>query len=215
MRSVSRRPEFTKSPAQFALLAILFIGLIPYGYAVGGILRITSTLRPVFALTTALAVVSVANLIVPKVWHWILSSANVTTFFMHYSADRPVTVSHVEAMISAGDYEAATREIDALLFRHGAESEVCRVALDFHLGKFGSRERAVEILWRMRQENSEKYELLATQRLIDVYLAQPGGQGKALSELRRIVARFPGTPDAAGAALAIQELKGTGVRISA
>jgi hypothetical protein len=42
-------------------------------------------------------------------------------------------------------------------------------------------------------------ELYATHRLVDLYLGPLGDESRAMSELRRLVERFPGTRDAEGA----------------
>lgn len=147
------------------------------------------------------------NWAIPKFWAWAKSSIDVTWFFLHYAADRTVGVSHVEAMMSAGNYDDAAAEIEALLNKHGVEATVCRVALDLHLGQFGYRERGEALLRRMRVEQPAQYEKMATQRLIDIYFAQPETYGKALTEMRRLIAKFPDTPEAAGALIGIEQLK--------
>lgn len=50
-------------------------------------------------------------------------------------------------------------------------------------------------------------ELYATQRLVDLYLERMREPVRALPELRRIVERFPGSPEAAGAEHALRKLR--------
>jgi len=207
LRQLGQR--IVSNPVRLIACIVSFIGLVPYGYIVGGILHVATPMRPWFAVPFSMTMVLLSNWLIPRVWRFVKGSINVKWFFLHYAADRTVGVSHVEAMISAGNYEGAAAEIDALLTKHGVEVCVCRVGLDLHLGRFGSRERGEALLRRMRLENAAQYEHMATQRLIDIYMAQPETHGKALTELRRLAAKFPGTPAAAGALHAIEQLKRT------
>jgi hypothetical protein len=59
----------------------------------------------------------------------------------------------------------------------------------------------------MRAEQPERFEKYATQRLIDLYIANIATHEKALPELRRLIARYPGTPDALGAAVCADRLR--------
>ena len=199
--------RIVSNPVRLIACIVSYVGLVPYGYIVAGILHVAKPMRPWFAFPFSFAIVLLMNWLIPKFWRFVNSSISVKWFFLHYAADRTVGVSHVEAMMSAGNYEGAATEIDALLAKHGAEAEVCRVGLALHLGRLGSRERGEALLRRMRAENPERYERMATQRLIDLYLTQPETHSKALTELRRLAAKFPGTPEANGARHAIAQLK--------
>ena len=195
------------NPVRLIACVVSLLGLVPFGYIIGGILHVTKPMRPWFAVSASIAIVFSMNWLIPKFWRFVNNSISSQWFFLHYAADRTVGVSHVEAMVSTGHYDDAATEIDALLAKHGVEAEVCRVGLDLHLGRFGSRERGEALLRRMRAENPARYERMATQRLIDLYIAQPNTHGKALTELRRLSAKFPGTPEAKGALHAIEQLK--------
>jgi hypothetical protein len=59
---------------------------------------------------------------------------------------------------------------------------------------------------RLSGENRSR-ELYATQRLIDLYLGPLADQSRALVELRRLVERFPGTPESVSARAVIAQLK--------
>ena len=199
--------RIVSNPVRLIACVIACVGLVPYGYIVAGILHVAKPMRPWFAFSLGIAIVLLMNWLIPKFWRFVNASMNAKWFFLHYAADRTVGVSHVEAMMSAGNYDEAASEIDVLLAKHGAEAEVCRVGLNLHLGPFGSRERGEALLRRMRTENPERYERMATQRLIDLYMTQPETHGKALTELRRLATKFPGTPEANGARHAIEQLK--------
>lgn len=155
----------------------------------------------------AFTLVMLFNLSFPAVYRFVNSSAKVTTFFMHYDAESRVTLSHVEAMIAAGRYEDATEEIDLLLRMHGLDKGLCLLAVDLHLGKFGSPARGEALLRRMRQEQPQQWEHFVTQRLIDLYMTNAESRPKAMTELRRMIARFPGTPEASGAEACLERLR--------
>lgn len=195
------------NPIRLIACVLSFIGLVPYGYIMSAGLHAAKPMRPWFAVAVSFAIVLLINWLIPKFWRFVNASISVKWFFLHYAADRTVGVSHVEAMMSAGNYDGAATEIDTLLSKHGVEPQVCRVGLGLHLGPFGSRERGEALLRRMRIENPQQYERMATQRLIDLYIARPETYGKALSELRRLAAKFSGTPEAQGALNVIEQLK--------
>ena len=199
--------QIVRNPVRLITCVVAYVGLRPYGYIFGGILRVATPWRPWFAFSVCIAIVLLMNWLIPKFWRFVIASVSVKWFFLHYAADRTVVVSHVEAMMSAGNYDSAATELDALLGKHGAEAEVCRVGLNLHLGQFGSRERGEALLRRMRNENPAQYERMATQRLIDIYMTHPETHRKALTELRRLAAKFPNTPEAAGALRCIEEIR--------
>jgi hypothetical protein len=67
----------------------------------------------------------------------------------------------------------------------------------------------VALFTRIRQVPGARRpdELYASQRLIDLYLGPLQDPGRATVELRRLVERFPDTPDAAGARAALERLR--------
>ncbi|MEO7998988.1 MAG: hypothetical protein ABI852_16165 [Gemmatimonadaceae bacterium] len=199
--------KIVDDPIRTTMRVFGFIFLWPYGYVAARILGVPRDFEGLFAIPFASSAVLLANYTLPAVWKAINSSIKMTWFFTHYAADRTIPVSHVEAMISAGDYDEAAAEIDALLAKHGVDPVICKLAIDHHLGRFGSRERGEALLRRMRNENPARYEGMATQRLIDLYMTQTETHGKALTELRRLASRFPGTREAEGALACILQLR--------
>ncbi|GEM_PF-3117892 len=186
---------------------VAFVALIPTGYIVTGMLGAPSGLRWRVAMGVAAVVVVVANIVFPLVWRFVRASTNATNWFSQKHADRRVSISHVESMIAAGRYDAAAREIDALLVTHGLDQGVCLLAVELHTGKFGSASRAEVLLRRMRVEVPARWEGFATQRLIDLYMSRVDSHAKAMTELRRMIARFPGTPEASGAQTCLDRLR--------
>lgn len=197
---------------------MVFVGavfMIPMCFAISILLGIPREWRFSFILTLAALLSFVLSGGVKHLIRWVNSSVKVGLFFTHSNAEPRIVLSGVEAKIAAGYFTAAALELDALLRQHGLDERVCRLAVDFHLGKHGSRERGETLLKRMRVERPAQYELYATQRLIDLYIATSAEHGKAIAEMRRVIARFPGTPEAMGATLCIERLRATEERATA
>jgi hypothetical protein len=100
-----------------------------------------------------------------------------------------------------GNREAATKAFDQVRAEHGERASLLRAEADVQLRPDGDAERARELLMRLRKaaDATRADELYATHRLIDLYLGPIGDEARAVSELRRLVERFPGTRDAEGA----------------
>jgi hypothetical protein len=107
------------------------------------------------------------------------------------------TYSYEQSLVARGD-------VDGALSRY-------RLAMGLHPGDAEPRLRAAELLFRSgtpglavplfneARRLSPAHELYATQRLIDLYIGPLKSDVKALSELRRVMDRFPGTPEAESA----------------
>lgn len=109
--------------------------------------------------------------------------------------------SHAEALAVQGKLEAASKAFDQARAEHGDKASLLRGEADVQLRPEGDPDRARELLMRLRKavDASRADELYATHRLIDLYLGPLGDEARAMSELRRLVERFPGTRDAEGA----------------
>lgn len=113
----------------------------------------------------------------------------------------PVTYSHAEAQAVRGNFTAAAKAFEDARATHGERASLLRAEADVHLRTDGIPERARELLMRLRKvaDATRADELYATHRLIDLYLGPLNDELRAMSELRRLTERFPGTPDADGA----------------
>jgi thioredoxin-like negative regulator of GroEL len=109
--------------------------------------------------------------------------------------------SHAEALAVKGNLEAASKAFDQARAEHGEKASLLRAEADVQLRAEGNPERARELLMRLRKaaDASRADELYATHRLIDLYLGPLNDEARAMSELRRLTERFPGTRDAEGA----------------
>lgn len=109
--------------------------------------------------------------------------------------------SHAESLAVRGNLHAAAKVFDQARAEHGEKASLLRAEADVQLRTEGNPERARELLMRLRKaaDASRADELYATHRLIDLYLGPLNDEGRAMSELRRLTERFPGTRDADGA----------------
>lgn len=109
--------------------------------------------------------------------------------------------SHAEAMAVRGNVEAASKAFDQVRAEHGEKASLLRAEAEVQLRADGNAERARELLMRLRKaaDATRADELYATHRLVDLYLGPLADEARAMSELRRIAERFPGTRDAEGA----------------
>jgi hypothetical protein len=125
----------------------------------------------------------------------------------------PAVTSHAEALLAKGDTEGAAAAFEAVRAEHGDSAAILRTEADLQLrgidGQPGDLTRARELLMRVRRaaDATPADELYATHRLIDLYLGPLRDEGKAMTELRRMAERFPGTPDAEGAMQEWQRLR--------
>ena len=198
-----------------ARIAIVVIGaliFLPFGYAIATSLQLPKGIYFPFSFALGAAVVWALLAIAPFVWRLAQSSVCADFIPTHRNAEKRVILSGVESSIASGDSQRALEQFDALIDIHGIDERLCRRAVDFYLGKQASTmpdalQRGEALLRRMRSERVEQFERYATQRLIDLYMMKTETYAKAITELRRMVARFPGTPEAAGAMVAIEQLK--------
>lgn len=109
--------------------------------------------------------------------------------------------SHAEALAVRGNVEAASKAFDQVRAEHGEKASLLRAEAEMQLRADGCPERARELLMRLRKASDATCadELYATHRLVDLYLGSLADEARAMSELRRLAERFPGTRDADGA----------------
>lgn len=154
---------------------------------------------------------------------WLLTIVVAFTFAAIYTVRRIVTIvpekmanAFVHLVFPSGSstpysptysYEqslAARGDVDGALSRY-------RLAMGLKPGDVEPRLRAAELLFRSATPGlavplfnearriSPQHELHATQRLIDLYIGPLKSDVKALTELRRVMDRFPGTAEAEAA----------------
>lgn len=118
------------------------------------------------------------------------------------------TFSAHDALEASGDVAGAIAAYDATLAADPANVRALRQAAELHV-RAANPARAAALLTELRRAagGARDQELYATQRLADLYLGALGDDGRAMVELRRLVERFPGTREGAGARVALQRLK--------
>jgi hypothetical protein len=117
--------------------------------------------------------------------------------------------SYQEALAARGDVAGALESFEAVISdRPGAAAPRLKAA-ELYARRGKNPRRAAELFWEVRDMTgvSPRDALFAASRLVDLYdgpLAEPG---RALVELRRIVALYPDTDVARGARTAIARIK--------
>lgn len=129
------------------------------------------------------------------------------------SGPQGMVYSHAQAMAVRGDTDGASQEFQRLLKAAPEDVALHRAAAEYFSRVDASL--AASIYQRLRQipRASTEDEHYATHRLIDMYGGVLQNKGRMRVELRRLVERFPGTRDAAGAEVALKRLRedeGTG-----
>ncbi|MGQ0650019.1 MAG: hypothetical protein ACT4P7_20915 [Gemmatimonadaceae bacterium] len=115
--------------------------------------------------------------------------------------------SQAQAMAAAGDTDGAILAYEAEMRRLPHNVAVRIQSADLH-ARHDRAERAEVLFLEARRLTSDaNQELYCTQRLIDLRLGALRAPARALPELRRIVDRFPGSREAAGARSALARLK--------
>ena len=205
-----RTVDADSSTRRLPLVAGVVIGavFIPIGFGIG----LLAGLSGVLLLLCALLVGAAAG---GGVW-WLSRSLSegagraFGAFVQPSGVSTPYEreFSHLQALAVRGQVAEALDGYEAEIARDAAGVAVRLQAADLH-ARSGDRDRALSLFAEVRRlTTSRATELYATQRLIDVHLAPGGDDGRALTELRRLVDRFPDTPEADGARGAIERLKG-------
>jgi hypothetical protein len=113
-----------------------------------------------------------------------------------------------QSLAARGDVDGALRAYEDAIAANPHDPEP-RVQAAEQYRSSGNAHRSAELLLELRRLPglSRGRELYATQRLIDLYLGPLGDDGRAIVELRRLIERFPGTPEERGARDALARIK--------
>jgi len=118
------------------------------------------------------------------------------------------TYSAEQALAARGDIEGALKGYRMAMHQNPGDAEPrFRVAELLFRGDYPDKAVAFFREGRDLAGENRARELYATQRLIDLYLGPLGDDVRALVELRRLVERFPGTPEAAAARNVLMRMK--------
>lgn len=117
--------------------------------------------------------------------------------------------SREDAMAARGDVAGALRSYEGMLAADGERAAVLLRMAGLLARPGGDPSGAAALYQRARRAPgcTAEQDRFATQRLADLWLATPGSERRALTELRRLAELHPGTREAAGALAAIARLK--------
>ena len=116
--------------------------------------------------------------------------------------------SHEDAMVMRGDVDGALTSYEKIILELPNDPQPRMRAAELYV-KSGMRERA-EMLYRAVQRLpgvAPRDDILASNRLVDLYLAWPGHETKGLRELRRLIDTYPETDVAERARAGLLNLK--------
>src|SRR5688572_26604796 len=116
--------------------------------------------------------------------------------------------SHEDALVMRGDVEGALTSYESIILEAPDDPKPRLRAAELY-AKVGMRERA-ETLYRSVQRLPGKTpgaDVIASNRLVDLYLAWPGHETKGLRELRRLIDIYPETDVAEHARAGLVNLK--------
>lgn len=192
-----RRRKWINGLALFAVVCLLSF------FAMDLVVRLLGVPKSQRLIVAFVAAPPIAAFVVVFIWLVLTGTGNVAHAMLHPPSGGPTAIptSGAEALFTQGDLDGSIAAFDALREKYGTTADLLRTEADLHLGRDGRPERARELLIRLRQLPgvTRGDELFATQRLIDLYFGPLRDGARALSEMRRLVERFPGTRDAEGA----------------
>lgn len=116
--------------------------------------------------------------------------------------------SQEDALVMRGDVESALASYERMILEAPKDAQL-RIRAAELCAKSGMRERA-ETLYRSVQRLAGKTpsaDVVASNRLVDLYLAWPGHETKGLRELRRLIDIYPETDVAERARAGLVNLK--------
>ncbi len=119
------------------------------------------------------------------------------------------TYSHIEALVIRGDLQGAATAWEVAVLEHPTNAGVLVRSADFHLRERKDPVTALSLYQRARQLDSggEDLRRYVQQKIVDLHLGPLNDEGKAMSELRRLIDAFPQSREADAAREALARLK--------
>ena len=111
-------------------------------------------------------------------------------------------------MVMRGDVGGALASYEEIILEAPTDPQPRLRAAELY-ATGGQRERAEELYRSVQrlQRVPPKDDVFASNRLVDLYLAWPGNETKALRELRRLIDRYPNTDAATHSRAGLTNLK--------
>ncbi len=119
------------------------------------------------------------------------------------------TFSHIETLIVRGDFDGAATAWEVAILENPANAGVLVKAADFHLRERKDPATALSLYLRARQLDVAGTDLrrYIQQKIVDLYLGPLDDEGRAMSELRRLIDAFPQSREAEAAREALAAIK--------
>jgi hypothetical protein len=119
------------------------------------------------------------------------------------------TFSHIDTLVIRGDFDGAATAWDVAILENPTNPGVIVKAADFHLRERKDPATALSLYQRARQLNTGGDDLrrYVQQKIVDMYLGPLNDEGRALSELRRLIDGFPESREAEAAREALAAIK--------
>ncbi len=187
--------------------------LIPFvaGALIGGALAARRSFSPALVVLSAVA----GSITFSAVWWLFVTrvSHGAGRFFREFiepsgSGSYERQYSHEDAMVMRGDVAGALTSYEEIILEAPNDPQPRLRAAELY-AKLQQRERAEE-LYRSVQRlpgKASTADIVASNRLVDLYLAWPGHETKGLRELRRLIDTYPETDVAERARAGLVNLK--------
>ena len=119
------------------------------------------------------------------------------------------TFSHIDALVIRGDLDGAATAWEVAMLENPTMPGVVVKAADFHLRERKDPSTALALYLRARQLNAggEDLRRYIQQKIVDLYLGPLADEGRAMSELRRLIDGFPQSREAESAREALAAIK--------
>jgi hypothetical protein len=119
------------------------------------------------------------------------------------------TFSHIDALVIRGDLDGAATAWEVAMLENPTMPGVVVKAADFHLRERKDPPTALSLYLRARQLNAggEDLRRYIQQKIVDLYLGPLNDEGRAMSELRRLIDAFPQSREAEAAREALAAMK--------
>lgn len=119
------------------------------------------------------------------------------------------TFSHIETLIIRGDFDGAATAWEVAILENPTNAGVLAKAADFHLRERKDPATALSLYLRARQLDVGGTDLrrYIQQKIVDMYLGPLEDEGRAMSELRRLIDGFPQSREAEAAREALAAIK--------
>jgi hypothetical protein len=119
------------------------------------------------------------------------------------------TFSHIDTLVIRGDFDGAATAWEVAILENPTNPGVLVKAADFHLRERREPSAALSLYLRARQLNlgGDDLRRYIQQKIVDLYLGPLNDEGRAMSELRRLIDAFPQSREAEAAREALAAIK--------